>query len=1289
MWKAPVTRRRALHHAAARLQCGSAHVLAAHRAAPLVQARASHGAALLRYALPQVRSPGLLHSSSSSPLRERHRCHEPLRLLKRGMSPLCRAFSSTSLEESVEEIYQKKTPLEHVLLRPGMYIGSVETARDNMWMLSKPEDPSEKGGKLRMKQQVVEYVPALYKIFDEIIVNAVDNKVRDPSMRHLDVVIDAGSKANGFKPWISIHNDGRGIPVQFHKGEQVYVPELVLGHLLTGSNFDDSSARLTGGRHGYGAKLTNIFSQEFIVETGDSRAGLKYKQVWRNNMRERGEPEITLMDPKEKDFTRVSFSPDLAKFDQQKLTPGMARVLKKRVVDVAGCLSDVQVTLNGKPLLIAGFESYLQTFQQSTTAEPDESASSTAPPAEYIFSRINKRWQVGVLPSDMGFVQVSFVNGMSTLRGGTHVNYVSDQICRRVADHINKKHPELTALSPAQVKPHVAVFINCLIENPTFDSQMKEYMSSRPTTYGSSCLLSERFLKMVVTNSGIVERVVEAARSRQRAALMKKVSGTTRSKTSVNVPKLEDANLAGGARSQECALILTEGDSAKALAVAGLAVVGRDTYGVFPLRGKVLNVRDATDTQLSKNAEFAHLCTILGLKMGEKYDSPESREQLRYGKVIIMTDQDHDGSHIKGLLFNLFHSFWPELLQADGFLSEFITPIIKVTPKKGKKSDVLAFYSIPQYVDWKNSLAEDELKHFTIKYYKGLGTSTRAEGREYFRDLGRHLVDFQWDGEADGDALEMVFSKTRAGDRKEWLLNEYSPQSFLDTSDGAVSYRDFVNKELIQFSHADNVRSLPSVVDGLKVSQRKVLFACLKRKLTKEVKVAQLAGYCSEHTAYHHGEASLHSTIVNMAQDYVGANNLPLLYPSGQFGTRLQGGKDAASPRYIFTLLQKHTRMLFPEDDDALLSYVDDDGYAVEPHHYVPILPMLLINGSEGIGTGWSTQIPTYHPVEVIDNLLRLLDSHAEPLEPMLPWVKGFRGEIEQLGEQSFVTRGKIDQVNTTTLRISELPVGRWVEDYKKVLWDLVAKKTIRSFSEHHSERDVRFDVSLSRADLTSLMEKDRDHVLKVFKLESSLSTTNMHAFNASGKLTKFETSEDVLRAFFPIRLELYKRRKAHLEDKQSRDVLKLQNRIRFIQEVSEGSLQSILKERIPKAELVELLQRHAFAPVSAFVANESTAEAVPDSGAPDSLDEENADTAATAVGSVDQQREFDYLLNTSLLSFTREHVEKLQSEHDTKAARLEELRVTSVEQMWRQELLALRELLIHDKEYRRHSTSD
>jgi len=169
----------------------------------------------------------------------------------------------------------------------------------------------------------------------------------------------------------------------------------------------------------------------------------------------------------------------------------------------------------------------------------------------------------------------------------------------------------------------------------------------------------------------------------------------------------------------------------------------------------------------------------------------------------------------------------------------------------------------------------------------------------------------------------MAFSKTKADDRKEWLRN-VDKNAFLNYSEAqkkGVNYSDFVNKELALFSLHNVQRSLPHILDGLKVSQRKVLFACFKKKLNNEVKVGQLAGYIGEHSAYHHGEMSLHGAIVGMAQNYVGSNNVNLLYPSGQFGTRRMGGKDHASARYIFTRLEKITRAIFHPDDDALLNY--------------------------------------------------------------------------------------------------------------------------------------------------------------------------------------------------------------------------------------------------------------------------------------------------------------------------------------------------------------------------------
>ena len=327
---------------------------------------------------------------------------------------------------------------------------------------------------------------------------------------------------------------------------------------------------------------------------------------------------------------------------------------------------------------------------------------------------------------------------------------------------------------------------------------------------------------------------------------------------------------------------------------------------------------------------------------------------------MIMTDQDHDGFHIKGLLINMFHYLWPELLNFD-FISYMTTPIVKVSLKK----TVIPFYTLTDYDTWKKNTSN--FNKYSIKYYKGLGTSTAQEAKQYFREL--KVNDYSVTDKTD-DAVNLAFNKKLANDRKVWL-KKYDREIILDYNIKKTNIDDFVNKELIHFSNSDTSRSIGSCIDGLKTSQRKILYSCFKRKLYSEIRVAQLSGYVSEHATYHHGEASLQGAIIGMAQDFVGSNNINLLKPNGQFGTRIMGGNDSASPRYIHTEINPITDLIYRKEDLPLLKYLDDDGLPVEPEYYVPIIPMVLVNGMVGIGTGWSTNIPQYNPVEIIKNIKR------------------------------------------------------------------------------------------------------------------------------------------------------------------------------------------------------------------------------------------------------------------------------------------------------------------------------
>ncbi|KAG0015996.1 DNA topoisomerase 2 [Entomortierella chlamydospora] len=1130
--------------------------------------------------------------------------------------------------KTIEEIYQKKTPLEHILLRPDTYIGTTEMNQQSLWVL----DPDS----TKFVNRQVNIVPGLYKIVDEIIVNAADNKIRDPNMDTIKIDID---KENG---QISVYNNGRGIPVEMHKKENCYVPELIFGHLLTSSNYDDSQKKVTGGRNGYGAKLCNIFSTEFVVETADKLNGLTYRQVFSKNMSVTGKPKISPM-KKGEEFTRISFKPDFARFNMECIDADLEALLKKRTYDMAGCVKGVKVYLNGERIKIKNFKEYIEMYIPEPLPGEDK--------PKLIYDSPDPRWEIACIPSDGQFQHVSFVNSISTSKGGVHVDYVANQIVKELVATVKKKSKSVN-IKPFHIKSHMWVFINCLIENPAFDSQTKENMTLKQSAFGSKCELGEKFIKEIV-KSPIVDGVVNWAAVKDTLAL-KKTDGSSNRQRLTNIPKLEDAHKAGrGGRN--CTLILTEGDSAKTLVMAGFSVIGRDLFGVFPLRGKLLNVRDTATSAVSTNKEIAFIKQILGLKQGKTYTSVDD---LRYGHLMIMTDQDHDGSHIKGLVINFLDHYFPSLLKLPGFLVEFITPIVKAT--KGREK--LSFFTIPEYEAWKES--EDGAKGWKIKYYKGLGTSTKEDAKDYFSQMALHKKEFAPVTDEARSLVDMAFNKKKADERKEWLSN-FQPGTFLDTSIDKIPIEDFINKELILFSMADNIRSIPSMVDGLKPGQRKVIFGAFKKKISGEIKVAQLAGYVSEKSSYHHGEASLTMTIVGLAQDFVGSNNVNLLSPNGQFGSRMQGGKDAASARYIFTAIPPITRRVFHIHDDPLLNYLNDDGDWIEPEWYMPVLPMVLVNGSEGIGTGWSSSIPNYNPVDIIANLRRLMK--GEDQVPMLPWYRGFVGKIEKETEHKYKISGIIEEIDDTTVRITELPIRTWTSPYKEQIenW-ITGSEKVPAWVKNY-----RDDGTLSRIDLTitltqEQMRKAREEGFESkFKLLSSVSTSNMVCFDPQGRIKKYNTPEEIVQEFYDLRLNYYRKRKEHLIDVYTKQWTRLDNKVRFILMIISGELQV---QNRKKTLIIEDMRMKGFTPVSDLDLEIDVVE--------------DPEARVTKI-KVEKGNEYDYLLKMPIWSLTHEKVEELKKERDAKNAELKMLIDKSAFDLWNEDLdsfmVAWEELLQSD----------
>ena len=1255
----------------------------------------------------------------------------------------------------------------------------------------------------------------------------------------------------------------------------------------------------------------NIYSEFFDVEIVDSIRRKKYFQRFRNNMFEKDEPIITDVPKNVESYTKIAFKPDYKRFGLTKLTSDMVSLLKRRVYDIAGTTSNlVKVYLNDKHINIQTFEDYIKMYYG------DESVN-------IIYQDFNDRWSIGVVfDSNSGFQHMSFVNKISTFQGGTHLNMIVNQIIDGVTKVILEKHKNLK-IKPSQIKENISVFVNSTIEDPSFSSQAKEFLTTKSSLFNIKCELDNKFIQRIC-KTGLVDEIVQIASIRQLAELKK--SDGAKNLSLKNLTKLDDARLAGSKNSSECRLILTEGDSAKSFAISGLEVIGRDKYGVFPLKGKLLNVREASPKQLLSNEEIKNLKQILGLKQNTIYTDTK---KLRYGGIVILTDQDSvtgdtplllkdinnnfdiktiddisydwtikpngkeesltnfniwtdsgwtkivkvirhkvnkkiyrvlthtgvvdvtedhsllksdgveiapkdceinqellhsfpkfnemniskfsdstniteaykmgmqlynsnyipieilnssydirksffdgyinsnnyklselgtiyinintkikaqclyylckslnyevtidianldtyilnitngeqndlhtikkiidlgiteqyvydletenhhfqagvgqmivhntDGYHIKGLLMNFFHYFWPSLLKIEGFVQSISTPIVKAYKKSdSKKLNPEIFYNLNDYKKWIDKIG-DTNKSYVIKYYKGLGTSTSKEAKESFTDFETKIINYVWsldetkliknilndDNNSEKDksnrsdedlnsvseceydknepsyqALTLAFAKQRANDRKEWV-RKYDSNIIIENNVKKIPFYEFINKDLIQFSYEDNIRSIPNIADGLKPSQRKILFGAFKRRLdNEEIKVAQLSGYISEHTGYHHGEASLQGAIINMAQDFCGSNNINVLKPLGNFGSRRMGGKDAASPRYIFTQLSELTRLIYIQKDEPVLEYNIEEGDVVEPFCYYPIIPMILVNGSEGIGTGFSTNIPPFNPLNIIKNIKNYLNgTEFNDLDELIPWYRGFIGNINKINDNTYNSIGIYKIINETTIHITELPIGTWTQDYIDFLAELIEKEELIHDYENNSG-NYRIDIKLYFRN-NELQKLIKSNILeKKLKLITPIKTSNMHLYK-NNIITKYLNPNSILKDYIEIRLETYNIRKNYHIQILENELSLLKYRKMFIEDILS---KKIIIERRKKTGIIQDLIKYKYPELSI---------------------------------NYNSKTSYDYLTNLPLFSLTQEKIDEFNKEFNEKSEELNLYSNTSIQNLWINELEA------------------
>ena len=1172
--------------------------------------------------------------------------------------------------------YQKMTDREHILKKPDTYIGTIEPTETMEYVMdvaaaaSSPpamktdEDPAATTAAAAaapapaLTRRNITYIPGLYKLFDEGMVNMRDHVVRQAQavadgkpdalpVTTLEVEIDP---ADGT---IHLTNDGNGIDVAQHPEHKLWIPEMIFGHLRTSTNYDENKKeKIVGGKNGFGFKLVLIWSVWGRVETVDHVRGLKYIQEFKNNLSEIVAPVIAKS--KVKPYTRVSFRPDYARFGLpiNNLTPDMFALFLKRTYDIAAVTDKtVKVKYNGSIVPVRHFQQYVDLYIGAKGGETG---------VKRIYESPDPRWEYVVcLTTTDEFAHVSFVNGIYTPRGGKHVEYITNQIVRKLAELIKKK--KKVDVKPNTIKEQLMLFLRCDIENPSFSSQTKDELGTAVANFGSSCKVSDEFVEKLA-KMGVMDAACALTEVKETKAA-KKTDGA-KTKTIRGIPKLVDANYAGSAdKSAQCTIILCEGDSAKAGIISGLSKEDRNFIGVYPMKGKLFNVHGETTKRISENREIAEIKQILGLETGKTYTPADIATKLRYGKVLFMTDQDLDGAHIQGLGINLFQIEWPSLTKIPGFIGFMNTPILKA--RRGAQE--VLFYNDGEFEHWKKQFPDAVVPAaWNTKYYKGLGTSTGKEFKEYFEH--KKMVSFVHTGKESDDHLDMAFNKKRADDRKEWLSN-YSREAYLDTSKPEIPYEEFVDRGLIHFSIYDNERSIPNLMDGLKISLRKILYAAFKKGgLKTEIKVAQFSGYVSEHSGYHHGEASLNAAIVGMAQNFVGSNNINLLEPNGQFGTRGAGGQDSASERYIFTQLSRLTRLIFRQEDDAVLSYINDDGQLVEPMYYAPAIPMILVNGSKGIGTGFSTDVIPHNPLQIIAYIRAMLMETSVGDRPTIePYFKGFKGTIKNISSSEslpkYIIKGTYEIVADRKVRITELPIGTWTDDYKEFLEKLMevpaasekdkdkdkdkgksGDKTasgtpvLKEYSDMSTDTVIDITVTFHPSyphtpkDLAAAIvdaDAGTNKLEKLLGLFTTQSTTNMNLFDAREKLRKYATIYDIIEDYYVERLALYAKRKAAMLAQLANELRVLSNRAKYIQEILDDKLEL---RRQTKEAIFEKMTAHGYE-------------------------------------HIDGDTEFKYLLKMPMDSVSDENFRHLLAERDTKRAQHQGLQETSIQALWTRDL--------------------
>jgi len=1167
--------------------------------------------------------------------------------------------------------------IEHALLETDVHMGELNTVENDMYVFS--------DGTLTKK--TVRYNTGLLKLFDEIITNAIDNLQRGSGIKNISVEFTENS--------ISVFNDGNSIPIEMNTKHNLYIPEMIFTKFRAGSNFRKAGKdpRITGGKNGIGSKLVAVFSKTFDIEIVNG--GKMYKQHVHNNCRSVDRPVITKT--KEDDYVMITYTPDYErlKMTERCLSPDVIAVMSRRVYDLTHLPIDIM--LNGDLLPRLSWDDFMKPFGIFSSD---------------VFTFVNERWRVSFGMSRTGtkFHQISYVNNICSYEGGYHVGYIVDQIIKYIRD----QYPEVADVSTTIIKNHLAVVIYAVIENPLFKGQTKTDLSTKPDAFGSKCDIPYRTLEAFCTKTSIIKDitpVITQTKIRQKSKI-------------TDVEKLVEANKAGKeGHGHKCTLFICEGLSAMTMCLRGIgnSNIGHDYFGCYPMRGKVLNPRGKSDDVYKNNRVLTDLKNIIGLTDGMEYDNVS---KLRYGKVVCVKDADTDGAAIMGLVINFFHLKFPSLLKIEGFFSEFITPVICIrssslpSPKqqssKGAGRSVatkgfVEFYNDVEYRNYMKSSGK-ALKNVEVQFFKGLATIEPEDTKRYFSEYSKNTIAIRFEDEKYPEWMNIAYGKDTgmADVRKKWIKllakDAYLPRE----KGGSINVVDFINNDLRTYSREACEKSIPSCIDGLKPSQRKILYTLFKsgKSAYEYKKIFQLGGKVTDFANYHHGEASIFETIIGMAQNYpCSGNNINLLTPYGEMGTRNDNGGDHGAPRYVGATLNRISRDIFPSSDDELVDYKMEDNESVEPYYYVPIIPIVLVNGARGLGTGWSTLIPSFNRLEILDYTIKYINDEdgvrtkGDNRPSFTPYYNGFTGKIYPCSKKSDGTKWAVEGLFTREefdpriVYITEIPIDLSILDFKKRLDELCieepspksgskskakpkddstakskaktkddskskSKNTVGSSKDNlekagRKEKVQRLFIetydNLSKEDamcyrIVFTTDVSDEVIIEDLGLRSYLHDTNMVLFDDKNVLRAFPSVHDIIDCWYPVRRETYRLRIDYLLAVAEEKFTLLSNQCRFIKENIEGVIDV---KNIPKQTIINKLTERKYDKMSSGEGSES----------------------------------YDYLLNMKIYSLTKEKYEELMAE----AEKIREhiygyLKKVTPEDLWNEELIALRTKLVGGK---------